>query len=365
MKRLQLAAVCLLLAFLAACSSNSDEQPLFQERPFNEILSQGIDRYLGSFTPMESLTTDGVTNHRFGGGEGPQCLRGTEYTMATRDAGASELLIFLEGGGACWSELCAANEVAVPGMPTDGILDPTLDVNPMRSWNVTYLPYCDGSLFSGDAQRDYTNDGIPEIHRGLRNLSAGLDVAVREFPAPSRIVLAGNSGGGFGTIFALPLVRSLYPDTPIDVLNDSGVGVGRANDPTSQTVLIEDWRSGEFFPPSICPGCFDAGNLVEYFDWQLNQDSNFNLALLSTKQDIVISAFFLMIPGADFEAHMVPALQQVEARHPDRVRSFISNGASHTFLQRDVFQTAGGVTVHDWVSAMLNGESTWQSLLDP
>jgi len=364
---MRMVQTCLLAsAFLAVtgCSSSGDGSVRFEQEPFAEIIAAGVTRHLGSFTPMSSVADGDIVNHAFGAGDGPLCLRGGEYTVSTRDTGSSELLIFLEGGGACWSELCSANEEALPGLPARGMLDPAQPANPMRSWNVTYLPYCDGSIFSGDVTRDYEDDGNPEIHRGLRNLSAGLDVAQRNFPTPSRIVLAGNSGGGFGTIFALPLVRSLYPNVPIDVINDSGVGVGRANDPTSQTVLIDDWQSGAFFPSSICPACFTTGNLTEYFDWQLEQDTNVNLALMSTKQDFVIGNIFLGVSGPEFEAALVPAMQAIETRHPDRVRSFIANGTAHTFLQRDIFATAGEITVHNWVSSMLSGGSEWQSTTD-
>jgi len=51
-----------------------------------------------------------------------------------------------------------------------------------------------GSLLSGA--------GAPSMgyQRGLQNLTAALDIAVTEFPSPSRILLTGVSGGAFGTL---------------------------------------------------------------------------------------------------------------------------------------------------------------------
>ena len=66
--------------------------------------------------------------------------------------------------------------------------------------------------------------------RGLQNLTAALDIGVEQFPNPSRILLTGVSGGAFGTITALPLVRHYYPDTEIVLFNDSGVGVAKEGD---------------------------------------------------------------------------------------------------------------------------------------
>ena len=111
----------------------------------------------------------------------------------------------------------------------------------MADWNLAYFPYCDGGLFASDNDRDADGDGIEELtQRGLQNLSAGLDVTVNTFPAPRRILLVGASAGGLGTTFALPVVRSLYPEIPIDVVNDSGVGIGRPDQPEFQELLLSD-----------------------------------------------------------------------------------------------------------------------------
>ena len=54
----------------------------------------------------------------------------------------------------------------------------------------------------------------------------------------------------------------------------------------------------------------------------------------------------------------------LEAAFPERMHSFIANGNSHTFLLYDTSITAGGVTVLDWVSAMLDGSPDWVSTSD-
>ena len=114
-------------------------------------------------------------------------------------------------------------------------MDPDLAENPIADWDVLYLPYCDGSLFAGDVDRVLPTSVLVEdgpiesmgYQRGLQNLTAALDVGLAEFPNPSRILLTGVSGGAFGTIAALPLVRFYYPETEILVFNDSGVGVAK------------------------------------------------------------------------------------------------------------------------------------------
>jgi hypothetical protein len=191
----------------------------------------------------------------------------------------------------------------------------------------------------------------------LRNLSAALDVTAATFPSPSRILLAGQSAGGFGASFALPLVRKLYPDVPIDVINDSGVGVfASANPQQDITSLFNGWNAGAFFPAS-CSSCIGAdGHLTDYHKWQLGQDSNYML--------------FGFLSREQFEKSLVEELPELESAYPDRMHSFLANGVAHTFLRNgfDIENalevTAGGVSAIDWISEMLSDSADWESTSD-
>ena len=368
--------VCLLLAagtlLVSACSDNhSGAQPIVgpasstAQVPFQEIYDQGVTRYQGSFTPMLSETDGDVVNHTFGAGDGPLCLDGSEFSMATRDTGSQDLVIFLQGGGACWSELCLATESVSKGIPTLGILDPDLPNNPVGTWNTVYVPYCDGGLHTSDRDSDSDGDGmVDRYQRGLRNLSASLDVAMATFPAPRRILLTGISAGGFGTTYALPLVRHLYPGVPIELINDSGLGIGRPGDPGFIETLLNDWNATAFIPAS-CDTCIGAdGHTTDYHKWELAQDPDLQLGMMSYTQDAVIGVTFSQIGGEEFEQAMTAELKDLESAYPERVHSFIRQGSDHTFLLGDTSLTAGGVSVLDWVTAMLEGSPDWQTVSD-
>jgi hypothetical protein len=338
-------------------------EPEVDQPPFQELYDQGVDRYLGEFTPMLSEPGEGgIIQHTFGAGDGPLCLTGGEYTMSTREGGGDALMIFLEGGGACTSQLCQATPAAAPGMPVFGIMNPDDAENPAADYDVAYLPYCDGSVFSGDADYDDDADGtIDRYHRGIQNLSAALDVAVSTFPAPSQILLTGNSAGGYGTDYALPLVRKLFPDTPIKLINDSGVGIAF---PGYTDFVSAEWNSGAFIPES-CDTCIgDDGHLTDYHKYQLDQDGNLLMGFMSTKQDSVIADTFIGIGGEAFEAALVAELAEIEAAHPDRFRSLIADGDGHTFLQRAFKLPVGGTTVNAWVEDMLTESADWVSVSD-
>ena len=332
-------------------------------RPFQELFDQGLDRFLGRFTPATVESVDGsITSYTFAGEQrGPLCFTGSEYRMLTRDGSGDALMIFLQGGGACSPTNCEAVETAMSTIPAFGLLSDANPANPAAQYNVGYLPYCDGSLWSGDRDTDSDGDGRDDrFFRGLQNLSASLDIIAERYPAPRVIFLTGNSAGGFGTHMALPLVRKLYPDVAIELINDSGVGISA---PGSQLALNEYWNSGAFFPAS-CDDCIgDDGHLTGYHQYQLNEDPNLRMGFMSTKQDAVIEER-LMIGGPAFETALLEAMSELRAANPDRFRSLIADGDGHTFILRDFERVVGGTSVRQWVEAMLDGGNAWVSVTD-
>jgi hypothetical protein len=161
---------------------------------------------------------------------GPCAFARSPFEWPRAQARPDDLVIFLQGGGACWSEFCLAIDSAPPGIPPLEILNADLDVNPVKDWDVAYVPYCDASLFAGDIDVDEDEDGLPDrFHRGQQNISAAVDQVRRYFPYPKRIILGRSSGGGYGTIVASQVVRARFPDTPLFIVQDSGLGFGIGN----------------------------------------------------------------------------------------------------------------------------------------
>jgi hypothetical protein len=159
----------------------------------------------------------------------------------------------------------------------------------------------------------------------------------------------------------LPLVRKLYPDTPIDLVNDSGVGVSK---PGYVDFLSEEWNATRFIPED-CDSCVsEEGHTTGYHIFQLNEDPNLRMGFMSTKQDFVIADVFVGIGGEAFEAALIPEMAALEEAHPERFRSLIADGNSHTFIQAQFNREVGGVFVYQWVADMLDGSADWQSVSD-
>ncbi|MCR9104133.1 MAG: pectinacetylesterase family protein [Gammaproteobacteria bacterium] len=359
--RQQLITVCVLCSmFIIGCSDGSDDGNGSTSVPFQELYDQGIDRFLGVFTPMTSQRLDaGVTRHTFGGGDGPLCYTGNAFNMSTRDGASEELLIFLQGGGACGPTSCSAVDVGLP-LFNVGILEAGNPTNPATDFDLGYVPYCDGTLFTGDRDVDSDGDGNNDrFFRGIQNLSASLDIIVSTYPAPSRILLAGNSAGGFGVHYALPLVRKLYPEVPIELVNDSGVGIWN---PGTQESLIDYWNSAAFIPAS-CDACTrEDGNLTGYHQYQLDEDKNLRMGFISSTADEVVTGSG--IDPAVFGAELIETVAELEQSHPDRFRSLISFTDEHTYIIKQFDFGIGGTSVRQWVTDMLDRSDNWVSASD-
>jgi hypothetical protein len=307
--------------------------------PFSELMDQGVGDYLGIAEVKSESSEDGVDTYVFKQSSGPMCLRGTDFNVSVREKkNSDELMIFLQGGGACWSDFCLAVETAREGIPSAlEVLDDSLKYNPVRDMNVLYVPYCDASLFAGNIEIDDNGDGETDrYHRGLQNLSAALDIAAERFPKPKRVVLAGSSGGAFGTILATVLVREIYPRIPIYVIADSGVGVAKgAEDPDFVMDLVEEWGAEPFLPES-CPDCLADGHLTPLVAWELDQDPNLKVGVFSAYQDQVMSQIFLAITGPEFEVMVKEQTRLVSQEFPDRYVPFLIEGEVHTTLLGEV-----------------------------
>ncbi len=327
------------------------------EHPFQELYDLGMARYVGTPEVVPTKTTTSwyapdVRVHRFeeeDGERGPICMRGDEYFVETEDGDSDELFLFLQGGGVCVEEICLATEAplslrairAGDLLGIGGVLDRSDDRNPFRDFDFVYLPYCDGSIFTGDVDRTLSDgnalNGENDVayQRGLLNLTAGLEVAALEYPEPSRVVIMGSSGGAYGSLAATVLARLYYPDAEILVVSDSGAPVVQDVDPTFVTRLMTEVNAPYF--PESCPGCLDDGHLTDLLAWALVRDPKLRGAFMSHTQDAVIGTIFQGVTAEEHEIAVVRESEELVALAPDDARVFILPGHRHTFaLDADI-----------------------------
>lgn len=337
-----------------------------------ELVDKGVNQYFGKAKPVNETTTGNYTSYEFDKADGPICLWGDTYRAQIRDKGSDNLVIYLEGGGACWTSLCAANTTASGAVPEVGILDDNATTNVVADWNVVYVPYCDGSVFSGDNELQAVGPSgstQTRYHHGLKNLSAAIDLAKSKFPNPKRILLAGSSAGGYGTIIGTGVVRLQYPDAELMVFNDAGLGLSNPTDPTMYDELKTEWKFDQFIPDS-CTECA-SGQQTALIGWGLKNDPSIRTAAFSSYGDAVIGTTFLKMQAADFKALLLEKTGAVHDAFPTRFERFFVEGVEHTTLILDqststlggYLTPVDGVSVSDWTKAFVDGTSDWTDRL--
>lgn len=374
----------LAFAFLVGSWVLSGLARCYAESPFQEIYDAGLTKYVGTFIVQPtSVTKDkltGISTHHFSTAQserGPMCMSGSEFFVETRDGFSDQLLIFLEGGGVCLSEICQATAYAVLSLKNityanlvgvGGVLNRYDLRNPMAHFDVVHVPYCDGTIFMGDVDRPLAYDlfsSEPKMayQRGLQNLTAAFEVAKRKYPNPSRIVLAGTSGGAYGVVAGLAMARYYYPDTEILVISDSGAPILRDHDKEFVRRALEDINAIQYVPFASCPDCIDNGHVSKIIAWGLEQDKNFRVALMSHVDDFVIGDFFMKSPPPIFREALLREYAYLKNQSHSRVSRFVTLGRGHTFLLNAsamdfILDMVGGLYTGDYDLPDLNAIKT-------
>lgn len=352
---------------------DGNAEPSGIDQMLAELDAVGLFDNLGQFTPSMEDASGNVTKYWFDvTADSPQCIDSSPFGLTTRDQDSDNLVIYLMGGGACWTNFpfCTTEVGAqINSLDNDGgigIISPT-DDGPTASWNHVFVPYCDGSIFIGDRRADLiADDGSgtfegDEVFHGLKNLSAALDVAKTNFPDAKRVLLAGSSAGGFGTIWATGLVRKLYPEAELLVFNDAGIGITRPTDPSFQAMLQADWGAEDRFPES-CTECMTSVHVTSLVSWGMEKDSGLKVSMFSSYGDDVIAGTFLSISDEEFETTLLAETDKIHAAFPDRLERFFIPGGQHTALGAWTTTMKNGTTLKEWTVAMIEGGDAWTDM---
>ena len=206
-------------------------------------------------------------------------------------------MIFLQGGGACWSTFCLATESAHKGIPEGWNSRPGPGGQPSPVGIRLHVLYCDGGLHANDRDTA-TAMGRPDDHFPARPAQplGSLDVAVRTFPSSS-ILLTGVSAGGFGTTYALPWFAASTRMCRSNWSNDSGLGLGRPGNPDFIRMLMRDWNMALFIPANWRKLCRCGRPYHRLSQMELAQDHKLRLSMMSYTRDTIIGITFIQPTG--------------------------------------------------------------------
>jgi hypothetical protein len=297
--------------------------------------------------------------------EGARCGNGSTMPVAVNlHEGATEVFVYMQGGGACWNQvtcfvLGAATHIADTLSEADVVAEATsLDaylfsrtVGPLPDASYIYIPYCTGDIHDGSNVADY---GGREVHHvGGDNAQLVLDRVFATAPSPARVVLGGASAGGYGAMLNFWRARQRWPGVRVDVIDDSGAPV----DPPASLWAEINAAWNPYYPPG-CAACEDALSEVLPF-YASTVTEPHRIGLLSYRRDQVISTFFSLQP-ADFEAQYDAVVAEMNTT--DEQRAFSLEGSRHVVLTDPTRTTSGGVVAAEWIDDLLSDDPAWDTV---
>ncbi|MCK6547608.1 pectinacetylesterase family protein [Myxococcota bacterium] len=284
---------------------------------------------------------------------------------------SSNVLIFMNGGGACWDQLtCIFLNTAAHGpfgaaqfaQLASGIGvgpfrrdDPE---NPFRDWSWVFVPYCTGDVHGGQNVVNYGSTAPMYHHTGHANMLAYLARLAPTFPAPAKLVLSGSSAGGFGASFNYPAVRSYWTTGQVYLLDDSGPALSGSYIPAGfRSAWYTQWRIDLILDP-LCGAACQTDLSAAYTAMSLAYPND-RFALLSSMQDEVIRNYFAQSP-ANFEMGLRALAQDVLDPLPNFAYFFVP-GSSHTMLGNPEDFTSNGTPLKTWLRQLVTDDPAWTS----
>jgi len=304
------------------------------------------------------------------------CSLGTPYAYYVHPGTVNRLVVYFQGGGACWNDFTCSNpdiyfdnsvdESDNPENWTEGIGDLDNPDNPFKDWFLVFVPYCTADIHWGDNTQTYTIGGEDTTlyHKGFVNVSAVLDWIQANFEKPEKIFVTGCSAGSYGSIMGAGHIHELYPDVPLYQLGDAGAGVvtddffqgGFPNWGADQN--IPDWIPALDIP-------WTEITLAKLYIALANYYPDDRWSQYNTAFDEAQQFFYAAMGGTagDWSALMLASMQDIQDNAPN-FHSYTAPGAIHCITGDDIFYSreVEGIKFHDWVDAMVN-EEAWDDVM--
>lgn len=297
------------------------------------------------------------------------CSNGTPYSFFVRPAAeeTDKLLIYLQGGGACWfGEICDLNaspqydpfvdESDVPG-PT-GIFDYENEANPFADYHAVFLPYCTADVHVGDAVQTYTSSqgDVTINHKGYVNAMSALDWTFANFEMPETVFVTGSSAGSIPAPFYAEFVAEAYPDARIEVLGDAAGGY---RNPDASVVTFGNWGTMDILTELYSDYTLEEMDFEAFYVEVGKAYPDITMAQFNNAYDAVQIGFLMLLGMQDIDLLVLleENFADVEAELPE-LATFTAGGDAHTVLMTPGFYTyaVGDNTVRDWVASLAAGE---------
>ena len=298
-----------------------------------------------------------------------ECADGSEFSFWARPADPTKVVLFLEGGGACWdAETCAFttedsttytwNVTNEDRAFWNGIFDRANPDNPFADFTFIFVPYCTGDVHLGNVTREYSPDLTVE-HNGFVNGTTALTYLEDNYPDATQVVVVGESAGSVAAPVYGGLVADLLADAEVTVFAD-GSGA-YPDDPDVNVEVLGQWAIFETMPD------WDVNEGLTARDWGIPR---FWIQAGLHNPDIVLARFdfafdevqtsFMDLAGldtSDLAASIDANESAIEAAGVTQ-HSYTAPGTDHVIVGDDLFYTieVNDVRLVDWVASLMAGE---------
>ena len=299
------------------------------------------------------------------------CSDGSPYSFFVRQGDPNKLLVYFQGGGACWfrqncdPQMSPSYSIRVGNIDRAnfGIFNLDNPDNPFKDHTTVFAPYCTADVHIGASDTVYppVEKGQTDLlirHQGRANVEAVLQWTYKHVSSPQNIFVTGSSAGAIPSPVYTALIADHYVDARIAQLGDGAGGYRRVNNDSRPD---EQWGTFNFITQEqgFSDLSRDTMTYESLYIAAARAHPDIVFAEYDAAEDAVQKRFLNMSGQQDV------ALQQaIEANHADIRRevsnfsSFIAGGDSHTILGRPEFYTlaSNGVAIRDWVAALANFE---------
>ncbi len=300
------------------------------------------------------------------------CSDGSAYKFLTREGDPKKLLVYLQGGGACWFRgncdpamrpTYNINLEQLRGYQT-GVFNLDNPSNPFKDHTVVFAPYCSGDVHIGSSDTEYPGlepdqPPLTIYHRGRANMQTVLDWTYANVTEPETIFVTGSSAGAIPSPFYASLIADHYTDATVTQLGDGAGGYRPMN---SDARPHEAWGTFRFITKEAGFDGLDSDtmNYESLYIAAAQRHPNIQFAEYDAAQDSVQKSFLALSGQQDIDLLDALTANQADIRaQADNFHSFITGGETHTVLGRPEFYTfaADGTSIRDWVAALAKNEA--------
>lgn len=303
------------------------------------------------------------------GGE-TSCALGSPYSFHARKADPEKLVVFFNGGGACWAgQTCDPAVEPTTYVPSaqmghndprthKGIFDLGNPANPVGDWSMVFVSYCTGDVHLGETDKTYAKPDGSEItihHRGHVNAHAALAWMKEHLGDAKQVLVAGSSAGAIAAPVYAGVVSKAYPDATVHQLGD---GAGGYSSPQIGGLLV-GWGTLDFLPAWARNA---DGSVVSFNDFYIGAATQFpsvSFAQYDAAHDSVQIGFQRALQGGTALHEQMIANRTALSEAIPGFASFTAGGDEHTILRAPYLYSysANGTSFVDWLSALVSGDS--------